>query len=477
MLVCCTIVQSREYPGGRMASFSKKSRKFPAILVLLLIAVTASAAWFALRVGPEPTVTLTTIWPAVGRANEVTATFSEPANGVGTVRLELQQGQRIELLGEQSFPPGSPLPAVLGGGGGVPETVLVATVGTDTTRWLEEGEAVLRATATRSAGFLRRPEPTIVERTIAVRRRPPRLELVSSQHYARQGGSGVVVYRVGGTVLRSGVRAGNFEATGFPLEGGGADDRFVIYAIPWDQDDANQVRLFAEDDAGNRSEQPFLDLLKPMAPRGDTIRVSEDFLATVVPAIASRTPGFDASGSLLDQYLRINGELRRQELGRIAELAHSSRPAFLWSGPFLQMPNTALKANFAETRTYLYDGRTVDRQTHLGLDLASTARAPVPAPNSGVVVFAGWMSLYGNAVVVDHGYGLLSLCGHMAAIDVDVGDPVTRGQIIGSSGATGLAGGDHLHLEIFVQGQSVDPLEWLDGKWIADNLGTKLHLP
>ena len=310
-----------------------------------------------------------------------------------------------------------------------------------------------------------------------VRRRPPRLELVSSQNYARQGGSGAVVYRIGDTVLRSGVRAGSFEATGYPLDGGGTNDRFVIYAIPWDLADVSAVRLFAEDDAGNRSEQPFLDVFKPMPPRVDTIRVSEEFLARVVPAITSRTPGFDASGSLLDQYLRINGDLRRRELGRIADLTRTSRPAFLWSGPFLQMPNTALKANFAQTRTYLYDGRTVDRQTHLGLDLASTARAPVPAPNSGVVVFAGWMSLYGNAVVIDHGYGLLSLCGHMASIDVNVGDPVTRGQIVGSSGATGLAGGDHLHLEIFVQGQSVDPLEWLDGKWITDNLGTKLRLP
>ena len=138
------------------------------------------------------------------------------------------------------------------------------------------------------------------------------------------------------------------------------------------------------------------------------------------------------------------------------------------------MPNTALKANFAQTRSYVYEGEVVDRQTHLGLDLASTARAPVPAPNAGVVVFAGWKTLYGNAVVIDHGYGLLSLCGHMASIDVAEGDPVTKGQIVGRSGATGLAGGDHLHLEIFVQGLSVDPLEWFDAKWIRDNLGSKL---
>jgi murein DD-endopeptidase MepM/ murein hydrolase activator NlpD len=463
--------------GVVMQSFSRKSRKLPKILVLLLVAAAAGAAWFALRVGPEPLVSLDTDWPAIGAATVATASFAEPAHGLGVIRLEVEQGGRIEVLSEDSFAPGSPLPSILGGGGGVANADLEAVIGTDSMPWLEEGEVVLRATATRSAGFLRRPQPTVVELTTVVRRRPPRLEIVSTQHYARQGGSGAVVYRVGDNVLRSGVRAGEFEATGFPLEGGGAGDRFVLYAIPWNVDDAGEVRLFAEDDAGNRTEQPFLDLFKPMAPRSDTIQVSDDFLARVVPAIASQTPSFDATGSLLDQYLVINGELRAAELARVAELSRTSPPAFLWSGPFLQMPNTALKANFAQTRTYLYNGEAVDRQTHLGLDLASTARAPVPAPNSGVVVFAGWMTLYGNAVIIDHGYGLLSLCGHMASIDVATGDPVTRGQIIGLSGATGLAGGDHLHLEIFVQGQSVDPLEWLDAKWIRDNLASKLPVP
>ena len=134
------------------------------------------------------------------------------------------------------------------------------------------------------------------------------------------------------------------------------------------------------------------------------------------------------------------------------------------------MPNTQRRAGFAETRTYLYHGRPVDHQTHLGLDLASTEHAPVPAANAGRVVFAGWLVIYGNAVIVDHGYGLMSLYGHMSAISVKPGDVVAKGQQLGNSGSTGLAGGDHLHLEIFVQGKSVDPLEWLDEHWIRDNI-------
>jgi len=458
-----------------MKVYQRKSRKAPKIAAVLLAAVVAVGLWLALRIGPAPRISLDTERPAVGRAMVVTALFNEPVRGVGKVRLELQQGEMVEVLDERSFDHGTGLPFV--GKPGTAETTIAAIVGSEAQPWLEEGEVVLRAVADRAAGILRRPDPEITEVTLPVRLRPPRLELVSSQHYGRQGGSGAVVYRVGDTVVRSGVRAGERLSRGFPMAGGGPGDRFVLYALPWDLGDANQILLFAEDDAGNRAEQPFLDLFKPMPERTATIRLSDDFLAKVVPAIASQTPGFDDSGSLLDQYLRINGELRRQTLEEIVELSSDTEPAFLWSGPFLQLPNSALEANFAQTRTYLYQGRVVDRQTHLGLDLASTSRAPVPAPNSGRVVFAGWMGLYGNAVVIDHGYGLFSLCGHLSTVNASVGDRVTRGDIIGASGSTGLAGGDHLHLEIFLHGVSVDPLEWFDAKWIRDNIGTKVGVP
>ena len=458
-----------------MRVHSRKSRKAPRVVVFLLLCAVAIGLWWALTIGPAPTITLESDRPAVGRATLVTADFSEPRRGLSVIRLEVTQGERSEVLVERRFEPGSGLPVL--GADGIGEATLEAIVGSETVPWLEEGEVTVRAVAGRAAGPLRRPRPVVAERTLPVRLRPPRLEVVSSQHYARQGGSGAVVYRVGETVVRSGVRAGDVESPGSRPDGGAPGDRFVLYAVPWQLAEAADIRVFAEDDAGNRAEQPFLDLYKPMTPRAATIRLSDDFLERVVPAIASQTPGFDDSGGLLEQYLRINGDLRRAALARMAELADGSEPSFLWSGPFLQMANSALEANFAENRTYLYEGRTVDQQTHLGLDLASTARAPVPAPNSGRVVRTGWMSLYGNVVVLDHGYGLLSLCGHLSSVDVSEGDLVAKGDIIGSSGATGLAGGDHLHLEIFLHGQSVDPVEWLDAKWIRDNLGSKLRVP
>jgi murein DD-endopeptidase MepM/ murein hydrolase activator NlpD len=452
---------------------ARKPRKKARVLLFILIAaVLGGGLWLALRVGPTPVVELETDRPAIGKATTVIASFTEPVHGLGDIRLELIQGDRVEVLDHEVLTRGSLLP--WSGDHGTAEVVLTAIVGTTAFDWLDDGEVVLRATADQSMGFLRGSESVVVELLLPVRLRPPRLELLSSQHYGKQGGSGVVVYRVGETAVRSGVRAEIHESLGSAHEGGGPDEHFALYALPWNLGDESEIRLFAEDDAGNRVESAFLDLFKKLPDRIDTIRVSDAFLERVVPAIASRTPGFDDSSSLLEQYLVINGELRREELDRVAELAKKSEPAFLWSGPFLQMANSALKANFAQTRSYTYEGRKVDRQTHLGLDLASTARAPVPAPNAGRVVFAGWMTLYGNSVIIDHGYGLMSLCGHMSSIDVAEGDMVERGQLIGKSGTTGLAGGDHLHLEIFVHGQSVDPLQWLDAKWIRDNITSKI---
>jgi len=448
----------------------KKARFF---VFVLMAAVLGGGLWLALRVGPAPLVKLETDRPAIGKGTTVIASFTEPAHGLGDIRLELIQGDRVEILDQEALTRGSLLP--WSGDHGTAEVVLTAIVGTAAFDWLDDGDVVLRATADQSMGFLRGSESVVVELLLSVRLRPPRLELLSSQHYGKQGGSGVVVYRVGETAIRSGVRAGIHESLGSAHEGGGPDEHFALYALPWNLGDESEIRLFAEDDAGNRVESAFLDLFKELPDRIDTIRVSDAFLERVVPAIASRTPGFDDSSSLLELYLVINGELRREELGRVAELAKKSEPAFLWSGPFLQMANSALKANFAQTRSYTYEGRKVDRQTHLGLDLASTARAPVPAPNAGRVVFAGWMTIYGNSVIIDHGYGLMSLCGHMSSIDVAEGDMGERGQLIGKSGTTGLAGGDHLHLEIFVDGQSVDPLQWLDAKWIRDNITSKLE--
>ena len=156
------------------------------------------------------------------------------------------------------------------------------------------------------------------------------------------------------------------------------------------------------------------------------------------------------------------------------DLARRSQPRFLWSGAFLPLHNGQVMAAFADHRTYTWEGREVDHQDHLGFDLASVKSAPVPASNQGLVVLARYFGIYGNTVIVDHGYGLMTLYAHLSAIDVKDGQEVQRGQTLGRTGATGLALGDHLHFTVLLHGLPVSPAEWWDGHWIDDRLRRKL---
>ena len=206
------------------------------------------------------------------------------------------------------------------------------------------------------------------------------------------------------------------------------------------------------------------------------IPIDDGFLGKVVPAIASNTPdlGVDTS-HLLEAFLVINRDLRQKNNATIASLAAKTAPKMLWTEAFAQLGNTQVESRFADHRTYVYQGKEVDQQTHLGFDLASTAQAAVTASNAGTVVHAAYLGIYGNCVIVDHGLGVQSLYAHLSSMDVQEGDTVTKGQTLGRSGTTGLAGGDHLHFTMLVGGVQVNPVEFWDGHWMEDRVFRKVR--
>ena len=202
--------------------------------------------------------------------------------------------------------------------------------------------------------------------------------------------------------------------------------------------------------------------------------MDDKFFNKVVPGILSQSPEIKDRGSLLDNYLAINKELRKKNAETIKSLAERSKPSFLWNKPFMMLRNGKVMAAFADRRTYIYQDKVIDRQDHLGFDLAVTQQAPIPAANDGIVAYARFFGIYGNAVIIDHGYGLMTIYGHLSSIAVKEGQKVERGAIIGKSGETGLAGGDHLHFCTILQGLPVNPVEWWDGHWIKDRISKKL---
>ncbi len=441
-------------------------------LVLVALVAVAAAAASALRLGTPPVVELTTEYPALGPANRVEARFASGPRGLAELRLELVQDGRTVALASASH---TPRPSWRPWGRSVREDRLTADAGWQAVDGLSEGEAVLRAVAERPGTWLRRAAPVVVERRLEVRLRPPTVVVRSRGHYPRQGGADLVVYELEPSAVRDGVAVGElwFGGHDAPPGADGVRRRFALYAVPFDHEGADTIRLVAEDDAGNRAAVGFVDRLRPRPPASDRLQLSDEFLDRVVPPIM-RASGLEDQGGLLANYLRINGWLRRENARTLDELSAASPPERLWSQPFLPMPNAQVMSAFADRRTYLYEGREVDRQVHLGYDLASIRQAPVPAANDGVVALARYFGIYGNAVVVDHGLGLLSLYGHLSSIAVGEGERVERGQLLGRTGETGLAGGDHLHFTLLLGGQAVDPLEWWDADWIRNRVDGRL---
>jgi len=344
---------------------------------------------------------------------------------------------------------------------------------------LQSGPARIVINASRPVLFGLRNVSSTTTHDVTVRLEPPQVAVMSTFHYVNHGGSEFVVYRATPADVESGVRVGNIEYPGFPATAVGISSdpalRVAFFALLFDQDLNTDFNVFARDPAGNEALAALDHQVFPKPYSKSRIEIDDRFIGRVVPAIASNSPQEKIpTDDLLSGFLKINGDLRRKNNQYLTDLAKKSAPQMLFKGPFQQLGNSQVEARFADTRTYVYKGNEVDRQVHLGFDLAVTANVPVVAAEAGTVVHASDLGIYGNCVVVDHGLGVMSLYGHLSSIGVKVGDKVEKASELGRSGMTGLAGGDHLHFTMLVGGQQVTPVDWWSKQWFEDRVHRKI---
>ena len=290
------------------------------------------------------------------------------------------------------------------------------------------------------------------------------------QHYINQGGMELVVITPGGSWTEAGVHVGKYTFRSFPLPGH-PDQRFAMFAYPWDLPPDVAPEVFARNRAGTEATSKFSFKLFPKKFRVRDFPVEDALMEKLVNSVDptnTLAPGKD----MLGRFLYINGDLRRKNNQQLYDLRLKTEEKILWNGPFLHWGKE--EANFADVRNYIYHGNKVDQQVHLGFDLSDKQNTPVSAANDGRVVWAQDLGIYGNCIVLDHGYGLQSIYGHLRQIDVKVGDLVQKGQHMGIEGQTGLAGGVHLHFSMQVDGVQVNPREWWDEHWIQDRIMSKL---
>ncbi len=341
---------------------------------------------------------------------------------------------------------------------------------------LRAGEAVLR-TAVWDHSYRRRWSGNrfYAERKVLIDTQPPDVEVLTRNHNLSQGGAGLILYKITEPVTNSGVLVAN---RFFPGSSGYFDDPNVFlafFAIPYDEGPEVQLYVTATDLAGNTSRTVFPHYINPKAFKNDVINVTDSFLKRTMAELEKvLAKGGHSSASPLEAFLAVNRGERQANFKTIKDVCKNSDARLYWTGRFLRLPGSARKAAFGDHRTYQHKGKTIDNQVHLGIDLASFAQSAVPAANNGRVAFAENLGIYGNTIIIDHGFGLFSMYGHLSHIQASTGQMVSKGDIIGSTGSTGLAAGDHLHLSILIHNTFVNPVEWWDPTWIKHNITGKL---
>ena len=447
------------------------------LMRLLFVAlIVALGAWFWAGRADGPQIQLRQPQQFVGQAFYLEMLVDSPGGELSGLEVVIEQGGKtlpvfsIDQPGQGEVRQDS-----------ADRLFIMRPIGKQSVPELQSGAATIVVRAARPVLYGLREAESETRRDVEVRLDPPRVAVLSTIHYVNLGGAELVVYRATPADVESGVRVGDRTYPGFPASGAGikADDttRVAFFGLLHDQDLNTPIQVYARDGAGNEGVTSLDHRAFTKAFQRSRIELDDAFLQRVVPAIAATTPDMKLStepGDLLASFLRINGDLRRRNNQTIVELAAKTAPEMLWRGTFAPLTNASVEARFADNRTYVYKGKEVDRQVHLGFDLAVTAQVPVLAAQAGRVLYAADLGIYGNCVIVDHGLGVQSLYAHLSSMDVKVGDTVTSGQQLGRSGMTGLAGGDHLHFTMLLNGNAVNAVEWWDPKWTADRVTRKI---
>ncbi|MFZ7126942.1 MAG: M23 family metallopeptidase [Desulfobacterales bacterium] len=442
---------------------------FRLLLILVVLGVLAPAGWFLFTrlEGAPPEVRLEPDPTALGIARDIEVSVADEGSGLRFVRVILSAGGKDETLFEESFG-GS----ALAGSGDRPDTKIQVQI-EPRKLGLADGNGILRIEAA-DYSWRRWWNGNLaeIERPVVIDTTPPQVAVITTSHYINQGGAGLVAFKVSEDCPRLGVVVGDHF---YPAHSGffkAADVYSAFFAVAFNQGSNTPVMISATDAAGNETTAVFNYRIRAKQFRSDNLNISDRFIETHLKGVF-QTDGANSSNK--DLFLHVNRIIRKTNYDTLTGVGTQSETTKHWDGAFLRLPNSAPKAGFADHRVYFYQGEEIDRQVHLGADLASIAQSPVPAANHGRVVFAGSVGIYGNTVILDHGFGLMSTYSHLSEIHVQPGDTVRKDDVIGRTGATGLAAGDHLHFGVLVHDTFVNPVEWWDAGWVRDNIDLKIQ--
>ena len=451
---------------GKMTE--KKSVKSMIISLFFLLLIGATAiGFFKYYEREKPQMNFHGDITTFGLNKEVKFTVTDSRSGISLIEILLSQGTKSEKVYQKEFSRQGFFEH--NGPKRLEETVVLDSRALG----LTDGAAQLKVTV-RDFSFWNwmAGNETVMTYPVTMDTRPPKISILHSTRYVSPGGSGMVVYRINDTVAKHGLTVNGHFNPGFPVTDE-EDERYIAYfGLHHDTEKIDRAVVSATDTAGNTGSAAFGMILKKKTFKKDQINISDNFLNLKIPEFAQEYP--QLTGSLVEQFVFVNSKVRQENYEAIVQAISSPSSTRLWHGRFGRMAGSRM-AGFAEHRTYYYNNAEIDQQFHLGIDLASTRQAEIKAANRGNVVWADYLGIYGNTVILDHGQGIFSLYSHMSQIGVAVGELSEKGAVIGLSGTSGMAGGDHLHFSILVNGIFVTPLEWWDLQWLQVNIEDILY--
>jgi len=445
----------------------KKKTLISLCITLGCLLIALPLVWFLIVrfEGEKPFIHIRLQTPAVGASQEIPVIVSDLKSGVRAVWVGVLKDGKESVLFDKRFP-SEPRDR---------QNKVTLNVNFDPEKLgLSDGPAILRVVARdHSWRAWWHGNRAYLEKPVTIDTQAPGVNVLSRSHYLRQGGAGLVIYRLSEPCQTSGVIV---EDNFFPGHAGHFRDDKIFLAflgLHISQGPKTNIYLSATDLAGNRTDAGLAYHIRPKRFKSDTVTITDKYLKRKMPSLKIEGAQQEQI-PLIEKFVLANSGLRQDNFQEMVELGNRSTKDFHWKGAFVRLPKSARMSGFGDNRDYRYNGQVIDRQIHLGIDLASVAHSPVPAANHGNVLFAGTLGIFGNTIIIDHGLGLLSMYSHLSRTMVDEQQVVKKGEIIGRTGMTGLAGGDHLHFAIIIRNTFVDPLEWWDAAWIENNIMAKI---
>lgn len=445
------------------------------ILILLVLLPSAWVLFYKFE-GTPPDVEIKMPSVYLNKSYKLAIDVSDAKTGIRQIRVSiLQQGKENVLL-DKAYNGSGFL------GFFADESVLSESFEIPVESWkygMSDGEAIIQVSVTdRSWRRINKGNLFYAEKNVIIDSKPPRVKVLTKRHNLERGGSALVIYELFEDQIESGVTVGdNF----FPGHPGMFDNEKIFtafFALSHEQGRGTPISVTAKDPAGNVTDRRFHTYIREKKFKTDVLNIPARFLDNKISDFdvdSIKGPSPSATHPLLEKYLYINNEVRKKNVDTLLSVQTGTRAQKYWEGRFLQLKRSQKRAGYADKRIYKFKNKEIDRAIHLGIDLASTAHAPVEAANDGWVIFTGEVGIFGKTIVIDHGFGLGSLYAHLNEIDVNENDVLAKGQIIGYTGETGLAGGDHLHFSMIVHNVFVNPLEWWDPSWIKNNITSKIE--